>query len=321
MSITMFAWGRDRKSFLEGSAAGLHRQNALADGRSGRLGGTMVPTRDERSSMAEESGFQIEGTASHHYEIEVARFMKPLVQQLVDAVVAPGQAVLDVACGTGFASRAAAVVVGDSGRVVGTDINPGMLAVAQSVPDPSLLTITWTEASALDLPFSDSEFDTIICSQGVQFFPDPVAGLTEMGRVGRPGGSVAAAVWGPLADAPYLHAQIDMLVQFCGADTVGVGAAFSTREQVEAWFAMAGLQTVDVAQVEAIVHLPPVREYMPAWLRALPWSAPFFELDAATRDQALGFVENRMVGYGPEPGTEVPFRTLVATGTVPGSAA
>ena len=57
----------------------------------------------------------------------------------------PGELVLDVACGTGVVSRLAAERMG-SGRVVGLDINAGMLAVARSLNSPS---IEWYEGSAL----------------------------------------------------------------------------------------------------------------------------------------------------------------------------
>ncbi len=267
--------------------------------------------------MAEESGFQIEGTAAEHYEAQVVRFMGPLVQRLVDAVVSSGDAVLDVACGTGFASRSAAAVVGVAGRVVGVDINPGMLAMARSVPDPSTLEIAWREASALELPFADGEFDTVICSQGVQFFPQPDAGLAEMRRVVRAGGTVAATVWGPRPEIPYLQAQAEMLVRFCGTDPAALEVPFREEDQIAGWFASAGFEEVSVDLIEVVVSLPPVREYLPEWLKALPWSASFFELDAGARDEALAFVENEMVGYGAEAGTEVPFRTFLATATAP----
>ena len=268
--------------------------------------------------MANESGFQIAANAAEHYQAQVGLFMGPLVQRLVAAAVTPGDAVLDVACGTGFASRAAAEVVGASGRVVGADINPAMVAMARSVPQTSPVHVVWQEASALALPFNDGEFDTAICSQGVQFFPDPAAGLTEMRRVVRPGGVVAAAVWGPLSQSPYLHAQIELLIRFCGTDPEALQVPFSTGEnQVTGWFEAAGLQEVSVELVEEMVRLPPVRQYLPEWLKALPWSASFFKLDTRTRDQALAFVEGRMAGYGTPAGTEVPFRTYLATAATP----
>ena len=76
--------------------------------------------------------FQLSVEAAEVYE---ARFVPALfagwAPHLVEAAgVAPGQAVLDVACGTGVVARAAADRMGGRGRVAGVDLNQGMLAVA-----------------------------------------------------------------------------------------------------------------------------------------------------------------------------------------------
>jgi ubiquinone/menaquinone biosynthesis C-methylase UbiE len=76
--------------------------------------------------------YQLSVEAAEAYE---ARFVPALFAEwaprLVEAAgVAPGQTVLDVACGTGVVARAAADRLGGRGRVVGLDLNRGMLAVA-----------------------------------------------------------------------------------------------------------------------------------------------------------------------------------------------
>jgi SAM-dependent methyltransferase len=77
--------------------------------------------KDDR--MSADSGFQIEGDASTHYQAQIERFMAPFVERLVDSAVGDGD-VLDVACGTGFATRAARAETG--GRVAGLDLNEGI---------------------------------------------------------------------------------------------------------------------------------------------------------------------------------------------------
>jgi ubiquinone/menaquinone biosynthesis C-methylase UbiE len=69
-------------------------------------------------------------------EIYEAYFVPALFQEWAPGVVAaasirPGQRVLDVACGTGVLARAAGTCVGPTGRVLGIDVNDGMLAVAR----------------------------------------------------------------------------------------------------------------------------------------------------------------------------------------------
>jgi SAM-dependent methyltransferase len=81
--------------------------------------------------MADESGFQLKGSAPERYERYAAPFMAPFVEAILDAVdLYPGAKVLDLACGTGFAAHAAAARVGPAGRVSGADVNTGMIGVA-----------------------------------------------------------------------------------------------------------------------------------------------------------------------------------------------
>ena len=70
------------------------------------------------------SGFQVDEQGPKYYQDCVEPIMAPFVRALVKTAVRPGDAVLDVACGTGFATRAAAEATGSAGSVVGTDINP-----------------------------------------------------------------------------------------------------------------------------------------------------------------------------------------------------
>jgi SAM-dependent methyltransferase len=101
--------------------------------------------------------------------------------------------VLDVACGTGAVTRVLAERVGPRGRVVALDINPGMLAVARvAAPD---INIEWREGSAVSMALPDAAFDSVVCQQGLQFFPDRPAALSEMRRVLKPGGRLALACW------------------------------------------------------------------------------------------------------------------------------
>src|SRR5882724_10039652 len=69
--------------------------------------------------------------------------------------------------------------VGTGGRVVGVDLNPGMIAVARSLPAPVGASIEWVERSALDLRLQDATIDVALCQQGLQFFPDKALAMRE----------------------------------------------------------------------------------------------------------------------------------------------
>jgi len=121
----------------------------------------------------------------------------PWAEALLDRVgVTPGSEVLDIASGTGVVARAAAHRAGGDGRVVASDVSGPMLARAAAIEAAEgAAPIERREASADALPFDDGSFDVVLCQQGLQFFPEPAAAVSEMRRVLRPGGVAGVAVW------------------------------------------------------------------------------------------------------------------------------
>lgn len=103
-----------------------------------------------------------------------------------------GDEVLDVACGTGVVARQAVGRVGSGGSVIGVDLSESMLRVAER-REPS---VDWRVGDAQSLPFEAESFDVVVSQAGLMFFPDPVAAISEMRRVLRPGGRLAVQVWG-----------------------------------------------------------------------------------------------------------------------------
>jgi ubiquinone/menaquinone biosynthesis C-methylase UbiE len=128
----------------------------------------------------------------------------------------PGERVLDLACGTGIVARLAAARMG-AGRIVGLDINSGMLAVARSLSADTARLIEWQEGSALALSFPDDAFDLIFCQLGLQFFPDRTAAVGEMWRVLAPAGRVALSVFTAIEHTPATNALADALDRHLGA--------------------------------------------------------------------------------------------------------
>jgi ubiquinone/menaquinone biosynthesis C-methylase UbiE len=153
--------------------------------------------------------WQLTMKAAELYERYPARyFLAPWASLLVDAArLVLGERVLDVACGTGVVARAAAKRVGPGGHVVGVDLNPGMIAVARSLPATANdAAIEWLERSALDLQLKNASFDVVLCQQGIQFFPDKAVALQEMRRVLDHGGRIALSVWDSNSLGPYVSA-------------------------------------------------------------------------------------------------------------------
>ncbi|HWG92580.1 MAG TPA: methyltransferase domain-containing protein [Candidatus Thermoplasmatota archaeon] len=111
------------------------------------------------------------------------------------AGVKPGQAVLDVGCGTGVVALTARRI---GARVTGLDLTPELLSRAKEHSGvPGYEDITWKEGDAEALPFADGEFDVVLSQFGHMFAPRPEVATREMLRVLRPGGTIAFSTWPP----------------------------------------------------------------------------------------------------------------------------
>jgi demethylmenaquinone methyltransferase/2-methoxy-6-polyprenyl-1,4-benzoquinol methylase len=108
------------------------------------------------------------------------------------AEVRPGDRVLDCATGTGDLAIAFRKAVGDSGRVVGTDFVPEMLALARE----KSRSVEWDVADVTRLPFENDVFDVASISFGIRNVGEPRKGIAEMARVVRSGGRVIVLEFG-----------------------------------------------------------------------------------------------------------------------------
>jgi SAM-dependent methyltransferase len=129
--------------------------------------------------------------AAEAYDRYMGRYSRLLSGQLADlAAIQRGRRALDVGCGTGALT----------GELVG---RLGPAAVAAVDPSESFVAATLARYPGVDvrqapaerLPFASGAFDATLAQLVVHFMKDPVAGITEMARVTRPDGVVAACVW------------------------------------------------------------------------------------------------------------------------------
>jgi SAM-dependent methyltransferase len=110
----------------------------------------------------------------------------------------PLSRVLEIAAGTGVATRALACGLAEDVAIVATDLNQAMLDHAQDLG--TRRPVEWRQADALDLPFADASFDAVVCQFGAMFFPDKRKAYAEARRVLRPGGVFVFSVWDRIAE-------------------------------------------------------------------------------------------------------------------------
>jgi SAM-dependent methyltransferase len=129
--------------------------------------------------------------AADAYDRFMGRYSRLLSPQMADlAGIAPGQRALDVGCGPGALTAELVARLG-ADAVAAVDPSEPFVAAARE----RHAGVDVRQASADQLPFADDVFDAALAQLVVHFMPDPVAGLSEMRRVTRPGGVVAACVW------------------------------------------------------------------------------------------------------------------------------
>lgn len=103
--------------------------------------------------------------------------------------IRPGDAVVDVASGTGKLAAALADRVGPFGRVVAVDVSPAMVERGRDATR-DIVQLEFIIADALALPFEDRRFDAATVAFGLRVMPDRGLALAELARVVRPGGRV-----------------------------------------------------------------------------------------------------------------------------------
>lgn len=269
--------------------------------------------------MSNSSGFQVTGSAPENYERYNPVIMAPFIKAVIEAAsIRPGDAVLDVACGTGLSTRAAALAVGSAGRVVGLDLNPGMLTMAASrASEAGRAPIEWHEGSALALPFVDGEFRAVICQQGLQFFPDLPLAVREMARVLAPGGRAAVSFFAALDEQSYMQAQVHGVRLAIGDAATAIEAGFrlDPATATEA-FRAAGFREVVAAKVVATVAITEIDEFALGQLGSLPVGPAMAALPDGARRTYVEGMREALAPYRDATGTyQCPFVSWVVSGT------
>jgi ubiquinone/menaquinone biosynthesis C-methylase UbiE len=128
------------------------------------------------------------------------RAFTPVTAALLSvAAPQPGEAVLDVGCGSGETTLALAAAVGDGGSVLGVDISAQLLERASARAEALQSDAEFRNADAASLD-DEGGFDLVVSRFGVMFFDDPVAAFANLHRLAAPAGRLVFACWQPPAE-------------------------------------------------------------------------------------------------------------------------
>ncbi len=240
--------------------------------------------------------WQLSGNAAEQYEKIPARYiLGPWASGLVEAAeIQRDEKVLDLACGTGVVTRAAAAKLGPAGHITGLDLNEGMLEVAKAIRNPGVGGIAWISGSVLEMDFPDASFDVVLCQQGLQFFPDQHKALMETHRVLRDGGRVWFSVWAEAG--PYNIVVLATIATHLGDATArqfDASRDLPDADTLRSLFIEAGFRQVDVTRTQMHVRLPEIEKFVIAHLCGTPIAEAIGSLSASeqsalARDAAEG---------------------------------
>lgn len=133
--------------------------------------------------------------ASGDYARVAADVIPELGARLVRATpIGPGKKVLDIAAGSGNAAIPAAAT---GAEVVANDLTPELFEAGRRNAAAAGVELTWEQADAEALPYTDGSFDVVISCVGIMFAPFHRAAADELVRVTRSGGSIGLVNWTP----------------------------------------------------------------------------------------------------------------------------
>ena len=180
------------------------------------------------------------------YERYMGLWSRPLARAFVDAVgIAPGQRVLDVGCGTGALTTELAQKVGAEHVAAVDPSEPFATACAAAAPGADVRV-----GGAETLPFADGSFDAALCQLVVNFMTDAHAGVAEMSRAVRQGGTVAACTWDLRDGMTMLRVFWDAAVAVDpSAPHEGRTMPFCSRDELEQLWREVGLGDVESGEL------------------------------------------------------------------------
>jgi ubiquinone/menaquinone biosynthesis C-methylase UbiE len=238
------------------------------------------------------------------------RTLMPLEELLVTEVRANGATrVLDVGCGTGSTTRAAALVLGAQGASVGIDISGPMIASARARADQERSSATFICADAQTHAFGSMRFDLIMSRFGMMFFADPVQACANLRSATSDGGRLRSVVWRSPAENPFMttaeRAAGALLPNLAPRRANAQGQfGFADAQRVQRILEQSGWDEIDIRPIDVSCSLPE-QELGRYGTRFGPVGVALREADPQTRAQVAAAVRAAFDPY--VQGTEARF--------------
>ncbi|WP_163988403.1 class I SAM-dependent methyltransferase [Pyxidicoccus caerfyrddinensis] len=227
---------------------------------------------------------------------------KPFEDLLIEAVSAEsGGRVLDVGCGTGSTTLAAARRLGAKGRCIGIDISEPMIAAARARAEREGTPAGFIRANAQSHAFEPASFDMIISRFGVMFFDDPVRAFANLRRAARPDAELRFIAWRSPAETPFMttaeRAAAPLLPNLPARRPEAPGQfAFADRRRVSSILEESGWAGIDIRPIDVACTLPE-KELVRYLTRLGPVGLMLQQVDDRTRTQVIETVRAAFEPY------------------------
>jgi len=159
-----------------------------------------------------------------------------------------GSSILELACGTGIVTRVLRDRLPAPVRLVATDLNEPMIAIART-KFTERDAVEWKQADATNLPFEDQSFDAVVSQFGFMFFPDKPLSAREARRVLKPGGVFLFNVWDSLDQNPLGKIPHETIANFFEKDPpmfYQVPFGYYDREEIRRVLEQAGFRDIQI---------------------------------------------------------------------------
>jgi ubiquinone/menaquinone biosynthesis C-methylase UbiE len=256
---------------------------------------------------------------ARHYEQTIAALTRQSNEPLLDSGgVVAGSRLLDVACGPGFLTSAAAR---RGAHAIGVDFSSAQVTgAARRHPG---LRFELADASAL--PFPDASFDAVLTNFGMLHFPDAARAAAEACRVLVPGGRFAFTVWdqpervvamGALLRAIRTHGTLDIRIP-AGPDFFALSEPLRSQELLR----VAGFESPTVEYVRQVWQVGAPEEVFEAFQRATVRMGALLRAQSAEQSSRIrAALRDELDAYRGADGYELPMPALLVTGHKPGRA-
>ena len=253
--------------------------------------------------------------AAEYYENCWQAQLKPAHDLLMEVSdIQSSENILDIAAGTGLITFRMADIVGQSGKVLATDISDEMVKIGTKIVHSKAVTnVRFESMDAENLSCESNSFDLATCALGLMYFPNPDAALVEMHRVLKHKGRAVVAVWGSRKKCGWseIFPIVDARVN---TDVCPMFFNLGESEVLKYPFENAGFKNISLIKIETKLTYSSVEEACQASFLGGPVAMAYSRFDESTRNEAKMEYIKSILPFKTENGYEIPGEFVICSG-------